>query len=213
AAHASDRVRAQGRRFPRGDARDRGAGLLDRAGLCRWQRLSGADADRRREGSWHPEALGAAALLRSSGASRRRRRSHRQPAQPGRRPLPRHHRRLRYPIWRRHRRARRGAPAVAYGRAEMSDGATVATPVSANTTREPVLRIAGGSKIYGGVHAIEGVDFDLYPGEVHALVGENGAGKSTLCKAIAGAIELTSGDFFLDGKLVRFAQPREALQA
>ena len=58
-----------------------------------------------------------------------------------------------------------------------------------------MLRIVNGSKIYGGVHAIEGVNFDLYPGEVHALVGENGAGKSTLCKAIAGAIKLTSGDY------------------
>src|SRR5579864_9292063 len=77
----------------------------------------------------------------------------------------------------------------------------------------PVLGIAGGSKLYGGVHAIEGVDFDLYPGEVHALVGENGAGKSTLCKAIAGAIQLTSGDFVLDGKPARFEQPRDALKA
>ena len=63
----------------------------------------------------------------------------------------------------------------------------------------PVLRIVNGSKVYGGVHAIEDVNFDLYPGEVHALVGENGAGKSTLCKAIAGAIRLTSGDYFVDG--------------
>src|SRR5579864_2070536 len=77
----------------------------------------------------------------------------------------------------------------------------------------PVLGIAGGSKLYGGVHAIEGVDFDLYPGEVHALVGENGAGKSTLCKAIAGAIALSSGDFFVDGKPARFEQPRDALRA
>src|ERR1700747_1225833 len=78
---------------------------------------------------------------------------------------------------------------------------------------QPVLKVVNGSKIYGGVHAIEGVDFDLYPGEVHALVGENGAGKSTLCKAIAGAIGLTSGDFVLDGKPAKFEQPRDALNA
>jgi ABC-type sugar transport system ATPase subunit len=76
-----------------------------------------------------------------------------------------------------------------------------------------VLRIVNGSKVYGGVHAIEDVNFDLYPGEVHALVGENGAGKSTLCKAIAGAIRLTSGDYFVDGNPVDFEQPRDALSA
>ncbi len=85
--------------------------------------------------------------------------------------------------------------------------------VSPQGAREPVLSINNGSKIYGGVHAIEGVDFDLYPGEVHALVGENGAGKSTLCKAIAGAISLTSGTYCVDGKPVDFQSPRDALAA
>ncbi|WP_375781110.1 sugar ABC transporter ATP-binding protein [Bradyrhizobium sp. ma5] len=88
-----------------------------------------------------------------------------------------------------------------------------AAPATQSAAREPVLRISNGSKIYGGVHAIEGVNFDLYPGEVHALVGENGAGKSTLCKAIAGAINLTSGDYLLDGKPANFEQPRDALDA
>ncbi|WP_373852053.1 sugar ABC transporter ATP-binding protein [Bradyrhizobium sp.] len=88
-----------------------------------------------------------------------------------------------------------------------------AAPATQSATREPVLQISNGSKIYGGVHAIEGVNFDLYPGEVHALVGENGAGKSTLCKAIAGAINLTSGDYLLDGKPANFEQPRDALDA
>jgi len=77
--------------------------------------------------------------------------------------------------------------------------------------REPVLKVVNGSKIYGGVHAIENVSFDLYPGEVHALVGENGAGKSTLCKAIAGAIGLTTGEIYVDGKPATFEQPRDAL--
>src|SRR6201986_2261689 len=78
---------------------------------------------------------------------------------------------------------------------------------------QPVLKVVNGAKVYGGVHAIEGVSFDLYPGEVHALVGENGAGKSTLCKAIAGAIRLTAGHMFIEGRRVDFEQPRDALAA
>ena len=77
----------------------------------------------------------------------------------------------------------------------------------------PVISIRAGSKIYGGVHAIEEVDFDLYSGEVHALVGENGAGKSTLCKAIAGAIRLSSGVLSVDGQAVNFRSPHDALAA
>lgn len=79
--------------------------------------------------------------------------------------------------------------------------------------RTPVLQVQNGSKVYGGVHAIDGVSFDLYPGEVHALVGENGAGKSTLCKAIAGAIQLSSGEIRVDGTLVNFSRPGDALAA
>jgi ABC-type sugar transport system ATPase subunit len=81
------------------------------------------------------------------------------------------------------------------------------------TNAAPLLQVIAGSKIYGGVHAIENVDFDLHPGEVHSLVGENGAGKSTLCKAIAGAIQLTSGDILIEGKPVHFDRPRNALDA
>jgi ABC-type sugar transport system ATPase subunit len=96
----------------------------------------------------------------------------------------------------------------------MSDVATANKVIEVDgSSRQPVLRVVKGSKIYGGVHAIEGVDFDLYSGEIHALVGENGAGKSTLCKAIAGAIRLTSGDFFVDGRRADFDQPRDALSA
>jgi ABC-type sugar transport system ATPase subunit len=89
-----------------------------------------------------------------------------------------------------------------------SSGSVVSPPAA-----EPLLRVANGSKIYGGVHAIEDVNFELYAGEVHALVGENGAGKSTLCKAIAGAIRLSSGDYFVRGKRVDFECPRDALAA
>ena len=75
----------------------------------------------------------------------------------------------------------------------------------------PLLKIVKGGKIYGGLHAIQDVDFDLRAGEIHALLGENGAGKSTLCKAIAGAITLTSGDYFINGEKVEFNTPEEAL--
>jgi ABC-type sugar transport system ATPase subunit len=96
----------------------------------------------------------------------------------------------------------------------MSNAATLTRPVAAvDEHRQPVLRILNGSKIYGGVHAIEGINFDLYAGEVHALVGENGAGKSTLCKAIAGAIKLTSGEYTVDGRPAAFQRPRDALAA
>ncbi len=81
-----------------------------------------------------------------------------------------------------------------------------------DTAEAPLLQIVKGSKIYGGLHAIEGVDFELRAGEIHALLGENGAGKSTLCKAIAGAITLTSGDYLIHGRKVAFNSPRDALE-
>jgi ABC-type sugar transport system ATPase subunit len=83
--------------------------------------------------------------------------------------------------------------------------------MNAAITDAPLLQIAKGSKVYGGLHAIEGVDFDVHAGEIHALLGENGAGKSTLCKAIAGAIRFTSGRYLIGGQEVSFASPREAL--
>jgi simple sugar transport system ATP-binding protein len=78
-------------------------------------------------------------------------------------------------------------------------------------TTAPLLQIIEGSKVYGGLHAIEKIDFELRAGEILALLGENGAGKSTLCKAVAGAIQLTSGRYLIEGREVSFASPREAL--
>lgn len=78
---------------------------------------------------------------------------------------------------------------------------------------EPILRVTKGSKIYGGTHAIRDVDFDVRPGEVHALLGENGAGKSTLSKALAGVVELSAGELWFDGKMRHFKTPREAREA
>lgn len=81
------------------------------------------------------------------------------------------------------------------------------------TQAETVLQIIGGTKVYAGVAALDNVGFDIRRGEIHALLGENGAGKSTLCKAIAGAIQLTSGEYRLEGEKVNFASPGDALKS
>ena len=74
----------------------------------------------------------------------------------------------------------------------------------------PIVRLENVTKLYGGVAALESANFDLYPGEIHALVGENGAGKSTLCKLIAGVISPTDGRLSVDGRPVAFSAPKDA---
>jgi rhamnose transport system ATP-binding protein len=75
---------------------------------------------------------------------------------------------------------------------------------------EPVLQLTGIYKSFGGVQALAGVDFELRPGEIHALVGENGAGKSTLMKVITGVHRPDQGTIHLGGKPVDIAGPQEA---
>lgn len=65
---------------------------------------------------------------------------------------------------------------------------------------EPILRVAHISKAFGGVRALVDASLDLYPGEIHALLGENGAGKSTLLKALAGVHQIDSGEITLNGE-------------
>src|SRR5690349_20180277 len=66
------------------------------------------------------------------------------------------------------------------------------------------------SKSFGGVQALKDVHFEVFPGEVHALLGENGAGKSTLIKIITGVYQPDMGELFLEGQPVRFANTRKA---
>ena len=76
---------------------------------------------------------------------------------------------------------------------------------------ETILTAKGICKQFPGVQALDHVDFDLRSGEVHILVGENGAGKSTLSKCILGVHQPEEGEIQLDGKPVRFSNPKEAL--
>ncbi|GAB3847778.1 sugar ABC transporter ATP-binding protein [Dactylosporangium cerinum] len=76
-----------------------------------------------------------------------------------------------------------------------------------------LLSMSGISKQFPGVKALEGVDFRLYQGEIHALMGENGAGKSTLIKVLTGVYDIDEGEIALDGRPVRFAGPQQATEA
>ena len=78
---------------------------------------------------------------------------------------------------------------------------------------QPILTVRGVTKSFPGVRALKGVDLTIWPGEVHALVGENGAGKSTLMKILAGAYRPDGGEVSLDGKPVHFHSPHQARAA
>jgi fructose transport system ATP-binding protein len=77
----------------------------------------------------------------------------------------------------------------------------------------PVLEARGLVKRYGHVVALDGADFDLFPGEIQAIIGDNGAGKSTLIKALSGALQPDEGEIRLDGEPVHFRSPRDARRA
>lgn len=81
------------------------------------------------------------------------------------------------------------------------------------TSPDPVVRMCGIVKRFPGVLANAGVDFDLLPGEVHALLGENGAGKSTLMNILYGLHTADEGEIFLRGKQVAFHSAADAIDA
>jgi D-xylose transport system ATP-binding protein len=78
--------------------------------------------------------------------------------------------------------------------------------------REPLLQLVDIRKHFGAVVALDGVDFEVYPGEVVALVGDNGAGKSTLVKVIAGTQPPDTGTICFAGSEVKIHTPRDATQ-
>ena len=81
------------------------------------------------------------------------------------------------------------------------------------STPQPILEAHGLVKRYGQVVALDGADFELYAGEILAIIGDNGAGKSTLIKALSGAIQPDQGEIKLDGKQVHFRSPLDARRA
>ncbi|MEL6640747.1 MAG: ATP-binding cassette domain-containing protein [Pseudomonadota bacterium] len=77
----------------------------------------------------------------------------------------------------------------------------------------PILSGRGLTKHYGKVTALDNCDFELYPGEILAVIGDNGAGKSTLIKALSGAVIPDAGEVKLDGQQVNFSSPIAARTA
>ncbi len=78
---------------------------------------------------------------------------------------------------------------------------------------EPILTARGLVKKYGRVTALDHADFDLYPGEILAVIGDNGAGKSTMVKALCGAVIPDSGEIRLAGEVIHFQSPIDAREA
>jgi len=92
---------------------------------------------------------------------------------------------------------------------------TPSTSVSTSpaTGAAPVLSARSLVKTFGRVVGLDGVDLDLYPGEVLAIIGDNGAGKSTLIKCLTGAMVPDAGEIRLDGEVVSFKRPQDAKHA
>jgi D-xylose transport system ATP-binding protein len=93
----------------------------------------------------------------------------------------------------------------------MTDLTTPETPsVATDGSRAPLVDMRDIRVAFGGVHAVDGVSIDLYPGEVVALVGGNGAGKSTMIHTLAGAHPADSGQILINGEPVTINNPRDA---
>jgi ABC-type uncharacterized transport system ATPase subunit len=100
---------------------------------------------------------------------------------------------------------------VARGGCDGRDPQLIVEPEGGPDHIAPVsLQVRDLSKSFYGVHAVDGVSFDLVGGEIHGLLGENGAGKSTLCSMLAGLYRPDSGNILIDGEEVHFRSPDDA---
>jgi fructose transport system ATP-binding protein len=93
------------------------------------------------------------------------------------------------------------------------DQAGIRMTAAAATAARPILSARGLVKRYGRVTALDHADFDLFPGEILAVIGDNGAGKSTLIKALCGAVMPDHGEIFLEDAAVNFRSPMDAREA
>ena len=78
------------------------------------------------------------------------------------------------------------------------------------TDRKPRVELKNISKKFGNFSALNDVSMDVYPGEIHSLLGDNGAGKTTLIKILSGIYPASSGEIFVEGKRAQFESPRDA---
>jgi ABC-type sugar transport system ATPase subunit len=92
----------------------------------------------------------------------------------------------------------------------MTDPASEAGARAAVDMRQPILEAKGISKAFGHVQALDNVDFELYPAEVVALIGDNGAGKSTLVKILSGIYRKDSGQIYFEGRPIELRGPKDA---
>jgi D-xylose transport system ATP-binding protein len=104
------------------------------------------------------------------------------------------------------------APLVTQSFAEEGSPVSVDAPEqpAPTTSEQPLLSLRGIQKSFGAVHVLRGVDLDVRPGHVTALVGDNGAGKSTLIKGIAGIHAFDEGEYYFEGQPVKVHGPKDA---
>ena len=87
---------------------------------------------------------------------------------------------------------------------------TAAQTPTKEATRTPLVEMRGIRVSFGGVHAVDNVSINLYPGEIVGLVGGNGAGKTSLTRVLSGARPADAGEILIDGKPATISNPREA---
>ena len=109
--------------------------------------------------------------------------------------------------------AKKAAAKVVVKTAARSTGVTAKKPVAAVVDQMPLLTTRNLVKRYGRVTALDHANFDLYPNEILAVIGDNGAGKSTLIKAICGAVTPDEGEIKMNGETLHFKSPLDARNA